>query len=78
MKIEIKDPYIILLELFILFTVLKLCDYIAWSWWWVTLPLWAPLAFYGTLCLMIWLLMALLLGGIKTHDLLRLLRKKRV
>jgi hypothetical protein len=28
--------------LFIVFLVLKLCDVITWSWWWVTCPLWAP------------------------------------
>lgn len=26
--------------LFIVFLVLKLCKVIAWSWWWVTSPLW--------------------------------------
>ncbi|WWQ13127.1 hypothetical protein MM5_104 [Morganella phage vB_Mm5] len=29
---------------FIVFLVLKLTGYIAWSWWWVTAPLWMPLA----------------------------------
>ncbi|MDR0843042.1 MAG: hypothetical protein LBP68_06460 [Acidobacteriota bacterium] len=28
--------------LFIAFLVLKLCKVIAWSWWWVTAPLWMP------------------------------------
>ena len=28
--------------LFIVFLVLKLCGVIAWSWWWVTAPLWLP------------------------------------
>lgn len=28
--------------LFIVFLVLKLTGSIAWSWWWVTAPLWAP------------------------------------
>lgn len=27
---------------FIVFLVLKLCGVIAWSWWWVTAPLWIP------------------------------------
>jgi phosphoglycerol transferase MdoB-like AlkP superfamily enzyme len=31
--------------LFITFLVLKLTEVIDWSWWWVTAPLWAPLAF---------------------------------
>ena len=26
------------------FIVLKLCKVIDWSWWWVTAPLWIPLA----------------------------------
>ena len=27
---------------FIVFLVLKLCNVINWSWWWVTAPLWIP------------------------------------
>lgn len=30
--------------LFIVFLVLKLTNVIDWSWWWVTSPLWVPLA----------------------------------
>ena len=30
--------------LFLIFLMLKLTDKIDWSWWWVTSPLWAPLA----------------------------------
>lgn len=30
--------------LFIVFLVLKLTNCIDWSWWWVTSPLWIPLA----------------------------------
>lgn len=30
--------------LFVTFLVLKLTHVIAWSWWWVTAPLWIPLA----------------------------------
>lgn len=26
----------------IVFIVLKLCDVIAWSWWWVLSPIWIP------------------------------------
>lgn len=32
-----------------IFVVLKLCDIITWSWWWVLSPLWLPL----TICLSI-------------------------
>lgn len=30
----------------ILFVGLKLTGYIDWSWWWVTLPFWGPLAIF--------------------------------
>ena len=30
-------------SLFLVFLVLKLCNVITWSWWWVTAPLWIPL-----------------------------------
>jgi len=30
--------------LFLIFLILKLTDNIDWSWWWVTSPLWIPLA----------------------------------
>jgi hypothetical protein len=35
--------------LLLIFITLKLCELIAWSWWWVLAPLWAPfsLAFLG-------------------------------
>ena len=29
--------------LFLIFLVLKLCNVIDWSWWWITAPLWGPL-----------------------------------
>jgi hypothetical protein len=32
--------------LFLVFLVLKLTNVIDWSWWWVTAPLWIPLAFF--------------------------------
>ncbi len=31
----------------IVFIVLKLTKFIDWSWWWVTCPLWCPLAVFG-------------------------------
>lgn len=37
MKIELAGLPMIL---FIVFLVLRLCKVIAWSWWWVTSPLW--------------------------------------
>lgn len=39
--------------LFIVFLVLKLTHTINWSWWWVTIPLWGPVAlFLGVLGLL--------------------------
>lgn len=32
--------------LFVAFLVLKLCDVISWSWWWVFAPLWLPIAIF--------------------------------
>lgn len=32
--------------LFIVFLVLKLCNVITWSWWWVTSPLWISAILY--------------------------------
>ncbi len=32
---------------FLVFLVLKLCNVISWSWWWVTAPLWMPAALGG-------------------------------
>ena len=28
----------------LVFLILKLCDVIAWSWWWIFSPLWIPAA----------------------------------
>ena len=36
----------------IVFIVLKLCNVIAWSWWWVTAPLWIPFALFMLLVLL--------------------------
>lgn len=30
--------------LFLIFLTLKLTNYITWSWWWVTSPIWIPVA----------------------------------
>lgn len=30
--------------LFLIFLILKLTDTIDWSWWWVTSPIWIPIA----------------------------------
>lgn len=36
---------------FLIFLVLKLTNTIAWSWWWVTAPLWGGLAVVLVVCL---------------------------
>lgn len=36
---------------FLAFLVLKLAGVIAWSWWWVTAPLWVPVALIGLLAI---------------------------
>lgn len=43
--------------LFLIFLVLKLVGVIAWSWWWVTCPLWIGFA--------IWLVMVFIVVSIK-------------
>lgn len=42
---------------FIVFLVLKLCNVITWSWWWVCLPLYGPLAITIPILLLIALVM---------------------
>ncbi len=50
----------ILLGLFALaFVVLKLCNVITWSWWWVLAPLWVPTALalvIIVICLFVWII----------------------
>lgn len=46
--------------LFIVFLVLKLTKVIAWSWWWVTAPLWGGFALVLSI-----LLIGFLLGALK-------------
>jgi hypothetical protein len=38
---------------FIVFLVLKLCNVINWSWWWVTAPLWIPIATAATIFMIV-------------------------
>lgn len=40
--------------LLVVFIVLKLCEVIAWSWWWVLCPLWIPVA--------VWLVLVVIAG----------------
>ena len=41
--------------LFVVFLILKLCNVIQWSWWWVTAPLWIPVGI-GIICLILGLI----------------------
>ena len=45
--------------LFVTFLVLKLTGVISWSWWWVTAPLWIPVALVVGI-----LLLVAIIGGI--------------
>ena len=38
----------------ILFIALKLTEVITWSWWWVTAPLWTPIAIVIIAVLLMW------------------------
>ena len=53
--------------LFLIFLVLKLTGYIAWSWWIVTMPLWGPLG----------LLVGLLAMGVAAGGTLHIRRRKK-
>lgn len=35
------------------FIILKLCNVITWSWWWVLAPFWIPIAFIGLIIFLI-------------------------
>lgn len=43
----------------IVFIVLKLTNYINWSWWWVTSPLWMPIAILLAVILLVSMLKAM-------------------
>ena len=46
--------------LFIVFLILKLTETITWSWWWVTAPLWIPVAITAVFLIISGLIMFLL------------------
>lgn len=50
--------------LFLIFLVLKLTNYIDWSWWWITSPLWLPLVTGLTIAALA-VLLALIIETIK-------------
>lgn len=49
--------------LFVIFMVLKLTDLVDWSWWWVTAPLWIPVALGLVLGLVTWAFKHVYYGG---------------
>jgi hypothetical protein len=63
----------ILGTLFIVFLVLKLTGNIDWSWWWVTSPLWIPVALFSGIVLIISFIVLIAVSfGVDTSD----IRKK--
>jgi membrane protein YdbS with pleckstrin-like domain len=64
--------------LFIVFLVLKLTNNIDWSWWWVTSPLWIPIALVLSIVFIIFILVVIaLLFGVKYEDLEKLNKFKK-
>lgn len=58
----------ITMVLFIVFLVLKLTDNIDWSWWWVTSPLWIPLAIvFGVMAIILLIVIIALICGAKLN-----------
>lgn len=55
--------------LFIVFLVLKLTGNIDWSWWWVTSPLWIPIALiFGIVFIAILIVIVALIFGASIDD----------
>ncbi len=52
-------PFPLFPLLFLIFLVLKLTEVITWSWWWVTIPLWGPIVFAGSIAIIIFLIIKL-------------------
>ena len=50
---------------FLVFLVLKLCGVINWSWWWVTAPLWIPVALFVVVCAIVFIV-AFCIGVVKS------------
>lgn len=46
-NVDIRFSFPFLPILFLVFLTLKLTGVIAWSWWWVTAPLWGGVALLG-------------------------------
>jgi len=46
--------------LFIVFLILKLCNVIDWSWWWVTAPLWIPVGIILLILIITFIVLAII------------------
>jgi hypothetical protein len=53
----------ILMTMFVVFLTLKLTGNIDWSWWWVTSPLWLPIAILFTVINVLLITGAIMLWG---------------
>jgi len=51
----------------LLFIGLKLTGYIAWSWWWVLCPFWAPIAVFVAFLAVL----AVAVGGVSIYEAIR-------
>lgn len=56
----VSVPFCSLLS--IAFIVLKLCNVINWSWWWVLSPLWIPIAAFFVLALILFVSLVIVAG----------------
>ena len=54
--------------LFLLFLTLKLTHVIDWSWWWVTAPLWMPMAMIFGVAVVAGILFAIMHGWGNDHE----------
>lgn len=74
-KFKMRYPGIDLASLvFIVFLVLKLAEIgpvASWSWWWVTSPMWGPLAIVALILVVGGLLAGLVLAGAWVFDLIQ-------
>lgn len=66
---EKKNTYNLPFVIFVIFLLLKLTNNIDWSWYWVTSPLWLPIAFVLSISLVfISIFVLLIFFGFKLED----------
>lgn len=64
-----KNTYNLPFVIFVIFLLLKLTNNIDWSWYWVTSPLWLPIAFVLSISLVfISIFVLLIFFGFKLED----------